>query len=290
MFLKRAFAALAAGFGVLTAAGTAFADYPRPWEINLQQAASPVMERIVQFHDELLVIITAIAVFVLGLLVYVIIRFHASRNPTPSRTSHNTLLEVIWTVVPVLILVFIAIPSFKLLYYEGILPPAGLTLKVTGHQWYWSYAYPDNDKLNYDSLVACRTEKECAGVKGPTGKPAIRLLDVDNPVVVPVNTVVRVKITSDDVIHSWSVPSLGVKIDAVPGRLNEIWFKVDKPGVYYGQCSQLCGMDHGFMPIAVQAVPKDQFDTWVQAEKKREQESSHNGDGDGTLRVARAGN
>ncbi len=241
---------------------------PRPWQIGFQDPASPVMSEIVWFHGLLLWIITAIALFVLGLMIFVMIRFRASRNPTPSRTAHNTLLEVIWTVVPILILVFIAIPSFRLLYFENRTPEAAMTLKVIGHQWYWSYEYPDHGNFTFDAIIACRTHDECDEM-AEGGEAPLRLLDTDYRVVLPVGTNVRVLLTSDDVIHSWAVPSLGIKTDGIPGRLNETWLRVEEAGVYYGQCSELCGMDHGFMPIAVEAVSKEAFEQWV-AEAKQE--------------------
>ncbi len=230
------------------------------WELGYQPAVTPVAERIHEFHHVVLIIITLIAVFVLGLLVYVMVRFNAKSNPTPSRTTHNTLVEVLWTVLPIMILVGIAIPSFKLLYFMDRTSKPDMTLKVTGHQWYWSYEYPDNGKIAFDSLIIPSDQLK------PGQK---RLLEVDNRVVVPVNTNVRVLITSDDVIHSWAVPAFGVKTDANPGHLNETWFRVEKPGVYYGQCSELCGINHGFMPIAVEAVSKAEFQKWVAAKTKK---------------------
>jgi cytochrome c oxidase subunit 2 len=250
-------AALTAGI-----AGAAQAAQPVPWEMGFQPAATPVMEQIESFHNLLLVIITLVTLFVLVLLLYAVWRFSAKRNPTPTRTTHNTLLEMVWTVVPVIILVVIAVPSFKLLYYEDVIPKADMTIKATGHQWYWSYEYPDNGKVAFDSLVV--PDKELK-------QGQVRLLSVDNPVVVPVNTTVRVITAAGDVIHSWAVPSFGVKQDAVPGRANETWFKVSKEGTYYGQCSELCGVNHGFMPIEVQVVSKEKFNSWV-ATKKAELE------------------
>jgi cytochrome c oxidase subunit 2 len=188
------------------------------------------------------------------------VKFNARANPTPSRTTHNTLLEVLWTVVPVIILVFIALPSFRILFFQLNTPPADLTIKATGKQWYWSYAYPDNGNFEFDSLIL--RDKELKA-----GQP--RLLSVDNEIVVPVNKVVRMQVTGAEVIHSFAVPSFGVKIDAIPGRLNETWFKVTKEGMYYGQCSELCGKDHAFMPIAVRAVSEQAFSTWVEEAKKK---------------------
>lgn len=228
---------------------------PSPWEIGLQPSGSQMMDRIHSFYDVLLVIITVITVIVMGLLLTVMIRFNARRNPVPSRTTHNTLIELAWTLVPVLILVGIAVPSFRLLFLQLDLPKAALTIKATGKQWYWTYSYPDNGNFEFDSLVT------------KNKKP--RLLSVDNDLVVPVNKVVRVQVTGADVIHSFSVPAFGIKIDAVPGRLNETWFKADKVGMYYGQCSQLCGRDHAFMPIAVKVVTDQQFAAWVANAKKK---------------------
>jgi cytochrome c oxidase subunit 2 len=241
----------------LGTSGAAYAELgqPAPWEYKLQGAASPVMESISYFHDWLLVIITVITLFVLGLLVTVVVKFNAKANPVPSKTTHNTLIEVAWTLIPVMILVGIAIPSFKLLFEELDVPAADLTVKVTGKQWYWSYAYPDNGKFEFDSLLAQDKQP--------------RLLGVDNEMVVPVNKVVRIQITGADVIHSYSVPAFGIKIDAIPGRLNETWFKATQIGMYYGQCSQLCGRDHAFMPIAVRVVNDQDFAAWVETAKKK---------------------
>jgi cytochrome c oxidase subunit 2 len=239
----------------LAAGGAAFGAQPRPWEITLQEAATPVMESIISFHNLLLVIITLITLFVLALLVIVVLKFNAKANPVPSRTTHNTLIEVAWTLIPVLILVGIAVPSFRLLFKQLDIPAADLTVKVTGKQWYWTYAYPDNGKFEFDSLMA----KD----KQP------RLLGVDNEMVVPVNKVIRVQTTGADVIHAFAVPSFGIKIDSIPGRLNETWFKATKVGMYYGQCSELCGKDHAFMPIAVKVVTDQEFAAWVEAAKKK---------------------
>jgi cytochrome c oxidase subunit 2 len=250
----------------LTGGGAALADYgqPRPWQLGLQDAATPVMSDLVSFHDWLLVIISLITAFVLALLLIIIVRFNRRANPNPSRTTHNTLIEVIWTVVPIIILTGIAIPSFKLLFYEQNIPPADLTVKATGNQWYWNYAYPDNGKFDFDSRMLDETDR----AKQKPNEP--RLLAVDNDIVVPVNKVVRVIVTADaaGVIHSFAVPSFGIKIDAVPGRLNETWFKATREGIYYGQCSELCGRDHAFMPIAVRVVSDADFAVWVEQAKK----------------------
>jgi cytochrome c oxidase subunit 2 len=233
---------------------------PSPWQIGLQQSASPVMDNIIWFHDFLLYLITGIAGFVLVLLVVVMVRFNARTNPIPSRTTHNTLIEIAWTLIPIVILMFIAVPSFKLLFLQLNVPPADLTVKATGKQWYWSYSYPDNGQFEFDSLMLKEGERK-------EGQP--RLLAVDNEMVVPVNKTVRVITTGSDVIHSFAVPSFGIKIDAVPGRINETWFTATREGVYYGQCSELCGKDHAFMPIAVRAVSEQAFSAWVEEAKKK---------------------
>jgi cytochrome c oxidase subunit 2 len=241
--------------------GASFAGMgqPSPWQLGLQQAASPVMEDIVWFHDFLLWLIGAIALFVAILLVYVSVRFNARSNPVPSRTTHNTLIEVIWTVVPVLILVSIAVPSFRLLFYQLNTPAADLTIKATGKQWFWSYSYPDA-KIEFDSVMLQDKDRKA-------DQP--RLLSVDNEIVVPVNKTVHVLTTGADVIHAFAVPSFGVKIDAIPGRINETWFKATKEGIYYGQCSELCGRDHAFMPIAVRVVSEQAYNAWLTDAKKK---------------------
>jgi cytochrome c oxidase subunit 2 len=219
-----------------------------------------VKDRIASLHDELLIITTLISLFVLGLLVYVIWRFNERRNAVPSRTSHNTVVEILWTVVPVCILVIIAIPSFRLLYYMDKTQKADMTIKVTGHQWYWSYEYPDNDNISFDSNIIPEDQLQ------PGQR---RLLEVDNRLVVPVGKNIRVLIAGTDVMHSWFVPSLGVQMYAVIGRLNETWMNVEHEGVYYGQCNQICGVNHAFMPIAVEAVSQERFDQWVAEAKKK---------------------
>jgi len=259
--LKRLIAFVVTSVAVLGAGGVAFAGlgHPSPWEIGLQQAGSPVMGDIVWFHDFLLWIIGAITVFVLALLVIVMVKFNARANPVPSRTTHNTAIEIIWTVVPVIILVAIAVPSFRLLFLELKIPPAEVTVKATGKQWFWSYSYPDS-KFEFDSLM----------VQDKDLKPdQPRLLAVDNAMVVPVNKVVKVLVTGADVIHSFAVPSFGIKIDAIPGRLNETWFKAEREGIYYGQCSQLCGRDHAFMPIEVRVVSEKAYTAWLDQAKKK---------------------
>ena len=248
-------AALAGGEPALAGLGQ-----PSPWQLGLQQSASPVMDNIIWFHDFLLYIITAIAGFVLALLIIVMVRFNARANPAPSRTTHNTLIEIAWTIIPIMILMFIAVPSFKLLFFQLNVPPADLTVKATGKQWFWSYTYPDNGGFEFDSLML----KE-----GQRKQDQPRLLAVDNEMVVPVNKIVRVITTGADVIHSFAVPSFGIKIDAVPGRINETWFTATREGVYYGQCSELCGKDHAFMPIAVRVVSEQAFSAWIEDAKKK---------------------
>jgi cytochrome c oxidase subunit 2 len=245
----------------LTLAPAADAGAPDPWQLGLQQAASPIQEQVIDLHDLLLVIITGVCLVVLALLLYVAWRYRARRDASPSRKTHNTVLEVIWTGVPVLILVVIAFPSFKLVYYEDNTPEADLTIKAVGRQWYWSYQYPDHGNFGFDAFMLSREEANEAGL------PA--LLATDSNVVVPAGATVRVQITSSDVLHSWAVPSFGVKRDAVPGRLNETWFRVDEPGMYYGQCSELCGVGHGFMPIAIEVLPPQEFEAWVEQAQAR---------------------
>jgi cytochrome c oxidase subunit II len=230
---------------------------PSPWQMGLQDSATPIMNDIAWFHDVLLWIIAAISAFVLALLLIIIVRFNARANPTPTRTTHNTTLEVLWTIVPVIILACIAVPSFRLLFIQLDVPKPDLTVKATGSQWYWTYNYPDNGNLKITSEML--DEKDLK-----PGQP--RLLAVDNEMVVPVNKVVHVIVTGTDVIHSFNVPSFGVRIDAVPGRINETWFKATTEGMFYGQCSELCGKDHSFMPIAVRVVSDADFAAWLTAQ------------------------
>ncbi|MGD0144625.1 MAG: cytochrome c oxidase subunit II [Rhizomicrobium sp.] len=246
--------------GLLASAGGALA-LPYNWQTGFQPAVTPVMARIEEFHTFVLYIITAVTLFVLALLVWIIIRYNKRANPVPSKVSHNTLLEVVWTVLPVVILVVIAIPSFKLLYYEAEIPPSDGTIKAIGKQWYWTYEYQTNGDFQFDSLGLSDDKAKAAG------EP--RLLGVDNVVVVPVNKVVRIVTTGADVIHSWAVPQFGVKMDAVPGRLNETWFEATQEGTFYGQCSELCGAHHAFMPIEVKVVSEAAFETWVAGAKKK---------------------
>jgi len=259
-------ASLAVIFIAITGAGAAFAGglgQPEAWQLGLQQAASPSAEGIATFHTLLLWIITIIAVFVVILLAYVLVKFNEKANPEPSKTTHNTMIEFVWTVVPILILVGIAVPSFRLLYLQRDIPEAGLTIKATGNQWYWSYEYPEHknasgEAISFDAVM--KTDDELKD-----GEP--RLLATDTPIVVPVNTVVKVIVTAADVLHAWTIPSFGAKIDAVPGRLNETWFKAEKTGVFYGQCSELCGKDHAFMPIEVRVVAQADYKKWLDETK-----------------------
>lgn len=233
------------------------AAYPKPWQLYYQEPATPIMEKLYDFHALLLVIEGVVVLLVAALLIFVIMRFRASRNKTPSKTAHNTVLEVIWTAIPVLILVVIAFPSFKILYMMDVTPKSQLTIKAIGNQWYWTYEYPDHN-IHFDSNLVPEDQL----------KPGqLRLFEVDNRVVVPINTNIRIITSSSDVLHSWAVPAFGIKRDSVPGRLNETWFNVRKEGVYYGQCSELCGVKHGFMPIVVEAVSQAKFDQWLASKK-----------------------
>jgi cytochrome c oxidase subunit II len=279
--LFRVIVAAALAIPTLLAGGAALAGLgqPSPWQTGLQQSASPVMDSLVSFHNFLLVIITLITAFVLGLLVIVIVKFNARANPTPTRTTHNTLLEVLWTVIPVVILVVIAIPSFRLLFFQLNTPQADLTVKATGKQWYWSYTYPDHGKFEFDSIMLQDADRKKMNPEPP------RLLAVDNAMVVPVNKTVRVQTIAADVIHAFTVPSFGIKIDAVPGRLNETWFKATREGIYYGQCSELCGKDHAFMPIEVRVVSEQAFAAWIE-EAKKKYANDDRGAGGGALAAA----
>lgn len=233
-----------------------------PWQMGLQEAATPIMERIAGVHTFILWIITIICLFVMALLIIIMVKFNARTNPEPSRTTHNTFIEVVWTVVPILILLVIAIPSFRLLYFQRDLPTVDMTIKAIGNQWYWSYEYPDNGDISFDSIMLEADELEERRKVDP-GAP--RLLAVDNEIVVPVNKTVRVIVTASDVLHNFAMPSFGTKMDAVPGRLNETWFKATKEGIYYGQCSELCGIKHAYMPIAIRVVSDEKFKAWSEA-------------------------
>lgn len=227
-----------------------------PWSFLTQAAASPSAERIHEFHDMLVYIIISITLFVLALLIIVIVRFNKRSNPVPSKTTHNVLLEVLWTALPVVILIIIAIPSFKLLYYVDRTENPEMTIKVTGYQWYWGYEYPDHGGINFMSYMIPEDE-----INSEEGQ--LRLLSTDRAVVLPVNKNIQIDVTAADVLHSWAVPALGVKTDSVPGRLNSTWFKITKPGTYFGQCSELCGKDHAYMPIEIRAVSEEEFEQWV---------------------------
>lgn len=257
---------LATAVTLLIVGGDASAAAPEPWQLGFQSAASPVMEQINSFHNLLLWIISLVSVFVLALLAYVCFRFRVDRNATPSRRTHNTLLEIAWTAVPVLILVVIAIPSFKLLYFMDVVKDPEMTLKAIGRQWYWSYEYPDHGDFTFDSYMIEDEDLEPG---------QLRLLETDNRVVLPAETNIRLLVTASDVLHSWAIPAFGVKLDAVPGRINEVWFRIGDPGTYYGQCSELCGNLHGFMPITIEVVAKSEFEAWT----KRAQEEFARGDG-----------
>ncbi len=251
------FAAVSA---LLLTASPALATHSHPWQLWFQEAASPSAEHIQFLYTFVLWIVVAITVFVMFLLLYVIVRFNKRANPVPSQTSHNVLIEIIWTVVPVLILLVIAVPSFRLLYFTDRTPNPEMTLKVTGYQWYWGYEYPDNGGVNFLSYMV--PEKDI-----DKSKDQVRLLSTDNVVVLPLDTNIQILTTAADVIHAFAVPSLGIKIDAMPGHTNETWVRITKPGTYYGQCSELCGKDHAYMPIEIHAVPKDEFNAWIAAKK-----------------------
>jgi cytochrome c oxidase subunit II len=249
-----------AAFLALGGSASAGTGQPSPWQMNFQTPVTPIMEAINGFHMFLTIIATAITVFVMILLLIVMIRFREKANPTPSRTTHNTMLEVAWTVIPALILIVIAIPSFRLLFDQLTIPPAEITVKATGTaQWTWTYEYPD-DGFVFDSNMIPDDQLK-------PGQP--RLLAVDNEMVVPVNKTVRVQVTADGIIHAFAVPSFGIKIDAIPGRLNETWFRATREGIYYGQCSELCGRNHAFMPIAVRVVSDSEYAAWLADAKKK---------------------
>lgn len=234
---------------------------PHEWQLSFQEAASPLMQQLIDLHDIVFWIITFITIFVFGLMAYVCWRFSAKKNKTPSQTTHHSLLEVAWTVIPALILVVLAIPSFRLLYNQNDFTNIDMTIKATGYTWLWGYEYPDHDNITFDAIMLQDDELK-------EGQP--RLLTTDNLLVLPTKKNIKIQITSDPagVIHSWAVPSLGVKTDAIPGRLNETYFRIDEPGMYYGQCSELCGPGHGFMPISIKAVSEEEFATWVESAKK----------------------
>ena len=263
MFLKEMFGRIAkisglAVTGLMAATAARAQDVigvPLPDQIGMQPAATSIAEDVHHFHNWILMpIITVITLFVMLLLFWVMFRYNAKRNPVPSKTTHNTLIEILWTVIPILILIAISIPSFKLLYKQLDLPKTDMTIRAIGHQWYWSYEYPDNGNFTFDANMIQTADLQPG---------QLRLLETDNEVVLPVGKNIRIQITAADVIHAWTVPSFGIKHDAVPGRVNESWFNIDRPGIYYGQCSELCGTAHAFMPIKVRAVTQAEYDAWV---------------------------
>jgi len=227
----------------------------KPGQLGFMEPATEVMRDIVSFHDYLLIMCIVVSLFVMVLMIYIFIKFNAKANPTPSKTTHHTGLEVVWTIVPIIILLVIAVPSFKLLYLQDVIPKSDLTIKAIGNQWYWTYEYPDHGDFSFDSVML--SDEEAAAAGHP------RLLGTDTHIVVPVNKTVRMLITANDVIHAWAMPAFGMKIDAVPGKLNETWFKAEREGMYYGQCSELCGKDHGYMPIMVEVVSEEKYNAWI---------------------------
>lgn len=243
----------------------AFADAVN-WQIGLQEAVTPIMERYNTFHNQLLVMCFGISILVFFLLLYVCVRYYRKNNPIPSKTSHNTLIEVVWTLIPVLILIVMAVPSMRILYFVDNDVKADLTIKVVGRQWYWQYEYPKHE-INFDSYIVQDADLQ---------EDQLRLLEVDNRIVVPVNKVVKILTTAGDVIHSWAVPAFGIKEDCIPGRTNEAWFKVTKEGVYRGQCSELCGVNHGFMPIVVEVVSEDAYAKWLEEAKEKYASNKNN--------------
>ncbi len=250
-FVGSVFAGFAAQDGIYSAA---------PGQLGFIEPATPIMSETVAFHDFLMWIISAITIFVTLVMIYIFVKFNAKSNPVASKTTHNTFLEIVWTAVPILILVVIAIPSFRLLYNQDVIPEADVTIKAIGNQWYWSYEYLDHEEIMFDSIMLDDSEAAAAGHP--------RLLGTDTRVVVPVNKVVRVQVTANDVIHSWTIPAFGSKVDAVPGKLNETWFKATKEGLYHGQCSELCGIRHGFMPIMVEVVSEAEYAEWLEWAKE----------------------
>lgn len=259
MSLNKIFSAVAAFLAIsLSGGAVTLADgiyKAKPDQLGFMEPATEVMRDIVDFHDILLWICIGVTLFVMVLMLFIFVKFNAKANPTPSKTTHHTGLEIVWTIVPIVILIFIAVPSFRLLYLGDVIPESDLTVKAIGNQWYWTYEYPDHDDFSFDSYML--TDEEAAAAGHP------RLLGTDTHIVVPVNKTVRMIVTASDVIHSWAIPAFGVKIDAVPGKLNETWFKAEREGMYYGQCSELCGKDHGFMPIMVEVVSEEKYNAWI---------------------------
>lgn len=241
---------------------------PKDWQLGFSEPATELMSDVIAFHSYILMpIITGISILVLALLLYIAYRYNSNRNQIASSTTHNTVIEVLWTVIPVILLIIIAIPSFRILYTAETIPKADLTIKAIGNQWYWSYEYPDYDDFSFDANMLQDEE---------LSDPSLRLLETDTQIVVPVNKVVKLLITSNDVLHAWTIPAFAVKKDAVPGRLNETWFKAEKTGTYYGQCSELCGPKHAFMPINVKVVSQDEFDNWLNFAKEEYASSKTN--------------
>ena len=263
-------------FSFLSSAGS-IETLPKDWQLGFSEPATELMSDVIAFHSYILMpIITGISLLVLALLLYIVYRYNSNRNQTASMTTHNTLIEVLWTVIPVILLIIIAIPSFRILYTAETIPKADLTIKAIGNQWYWSYEYPDYDDFSFDANMLQDEE---------LSDPSLRLLETDTQIVVPVNKVVKLLITSNDVLHAWTIPAFAVKKDAVPGRLNETWFKAEKTGTYYGQCSELCGPKHAFMPINVKVVSQDEFDNWLSFAK--EEYASSKTDFNQTFQVAK---
>ena len=256
-----------AKFSFLSNAGST-ETLPKDWQLGFSEPATELMSDVIAFHSYILMpIITGISILVLALLLYIAYRYNSNRNQIASTTTHNTLIEVLWTVIPVILLIIIAIPSFRILYTAETIPKADLTIKAIGNQWYWSYEYPDYDDFSFDANMLQDDE---------LSDPSLRLLETDTQIVVPVNKVVKLLITSNDVLHAWTIPAFAVKKDAVPGRLNETWFKAEKTGTYYGQCSELCGPKHAFMPINVKVVSQDEFDNWLSFAKEEYASSKTN--------------
>lgn len=236
--------------------------YPGSWQIGMQDSVTPIKQKVTEFHDILLVIITGIVIFVLVMLLFIAFRFRKSKNPEPAKFAHNTFIEVVWTLVPVIILIGIAVPSFNLLFLQDRIPEPELTIKTTGYQWYWGYEYMDHDGLTFLSNMKPEDEIDvAAGDK--------RLLTTDNPVVVPVDTNIQWLVTAADVLHSFALPAAGIKRDAVPGRINHTWMRITRPGTYYGQCSEICGTGHAYMPIEIKAVSKEEFADWLEEAKQK---------------------
>lgn len=249
-----------AAFLLTIMSGVAFADgIPTEWQLGFQEPSSTSMERINEFHNLLLVLITVISLFVLGLMIYVAYRYNEKKNPIPSKTTHHTMIEIVWTVVPVIILVWLFIPSYNMMVENDRVVDADMTLKVIGHQWYWSYEYPDHGNFTFDANMTFAEDLE---------DKSLRMMETDYHVVLPVGKKVRLLFTAGDVLHSWGIPALGIKLDAVPGRLNETWVEITKPGMYYGFCSELCGVNHSYMPVAIKAVSEEEFNAWVETAKE----------------------